>query len=173
LKNGIKKSFSEMVKMEKSLSKIKDVDKKILSELDDQSLLEFCKSNKYGNELCKDELFWKQRFINRFGRADKNTDRSWKDFYLNVVFYMDKYRNQALARISMKGIRNIDIINFLLIRGYTANQGLIGASAGGHKDLVEYYVSRGANDFINGYLNASTRELRDHFRLLGVQVLLA
>ena len=159
--------------MEKSLSQIKDVDKKILAELDDKSLLEFCKTNRYGSELCRDELFWKGRFINRFGRVDKNEWRSWKDFYLNVVFYMDKYRNQALARISMKGIRNLDIINFLLLRGYTPNQGLIGAAAGGHKDLVEYFVSRGANDFINGYLNSKTRELREYFRMLGVQVLLA
>ena len=159
--------------MEKSLSRIKDIDKKILAELDDKSLLEFCKTSKYGSELCRDELFWKGRFINRFGRADKNEWRSWKDFYLNVVFYMDKYRNQALARISMKGIRNLDIINFLLLRGYTPNQGLIGAAAGGHKDLVEYFVSRGANDFINGYLNSKTRELREYFRMLGVQILLA
>ena len=156
--------------MEKSLSKIKDVDKKILSELDDKSLLEFCKTNKYGYELCNDELFWKNRFIRRFGRADKNDVRSWKDFYLKVVFYMDKYRNKALARLSMKGIRNLDLINFFLVRGYSPNEGLVGASVGGHLDLVEYFVSRGANDFINGYLQAKTQEIRDYFRSLGLQV---
>ena len=156
--------------MEKSLSKIKDVDKKILSELDDKSLLEFCKTGKYGNELCKDELFWKNRFISRFGRADKNEWRSWKDFYLNVVFYMDRYRNRALDRVSLKGMKNIDIINFFLVRGYSVNQGLIAAAAGGHLDLVEYFVSRGANDYINGYIHAKTQEIKDYFRSLGLQV---
>jgi hypothetical protein len=157
--------------MEKGLSKIKDVDKKILAELDDESLLSFCKTARYGNELCKDDLFWKNRFISRFGRAEKNPDRSWKDFYLNAVFWVNRYRNQALARLSMKGIRNIDLINFFLVRGYSPNSGLVGAAAGGHKDLVEYFVSRGANDFINGYLNAKTKELRDYFRDKGVLVL--
>ena len=155
----------------KSLSQIKDVDQKILSELDDKSLLEFCKTNRYGSELCKDEKFWKNRFIYKFGRFDKNPDRSWKDFYLKVVYYTDKYKNKALYHASLKGMKNFDIVKFLLIRGYDKNDGLIGAARGGHKNLVEYFVYRGANDFINAYLNSGDDSLRDYFRSQGLRVL--
>jgi len=152
---------------DRSLSKITDVDKKIIYELDDKSLLEFCKTHKYGNRLCNDELFWKTRFFNKFGRADKNPDRSWKDFYLNIVFYTDKYKNNAIEKISMKGIKNLDLIKVLLVRGADLNKGLVGASMGGHRNLVDYYVSKGANDFINAYIVAKMSgqyDLLDYFR---------
>ena len=127
--------------------------------MDDKSLLEFCKTGKYGNELCKDEMFWKKRFIEKFGRVNEN--RSWKDFYLNMVYYLDKYKdkNTALYQMSMKGIRNLDLIKVLLVRGADVNDGLVGASRGGHKNLVEFFVSRGANNFISGFLNAKTEEI--------------
>ena len=154
---------------DRSLSKIADVDKKILSELDDKSLLEFCKTNKYGYKLCNDELFWKIRFFQKFGRMDKNPDRSWKDFYLKIVYYLDKYKNinTALENISIKGMKNIDLIKVLLVRGADVNRGLVGAAIGGHKNLVDYFVSRGANDFINAYIGAKMakqEELLDYFR---------
>ena len=156
--------------MEKSLSKIKDVDKKILMELDDKSLLEFCKTGKYANELCKDELFWKKRFIDKFGRADKNSDRSWKDFYLKMVYYLDKYSNHALYHMSLKGIKNLDLIKVLLVRKFNVNDGLLAASREGHKNLVEFFVSRGATDLVSAYLNAKNQDVRDYLRILGLQV---
>ncbi len=157
--------------MERGLTRIKDVDKKILMELDDKSLLEFCKTGKYGNQLCKDEIFWKNRFINRFGRADKNQGKSWKDFYLNMVYYLDKYGKHALYHASLKGIKNLDLIKVLLLREYNVNDGLIAASREGHKNLVEFFVSRGATDLISAYLNAKTEEIRDYLQTLGLQVL--
>lgn len=159
--------------MEKTLSQIKDVDQKILSELDDKSLFEFCITHKYGSTLCRDDLFWKKRFIIKYGHSNKNADRSWKNFYMNVIYYNDKYKGGALYELSKKGIKNFDLINFYLVRGSDVNMGMLGAVTGGHKDLVEYYIERGANDFINGYLNAQKigrQDLMDLFRQKGLMI---
>jgi hypothetical protein len=154
--------------MERSLTKTRDIDKKILDDLDDKSLLNFCKTSKYGEMLCQDETFWKRRFISKFGAADKNPDRKWKDFYLKIVYYLDKYKNndRALFNVSTKGIRNLDIIKFFLVRGANVNRGLNGASKGGHIDLVDYFIEREADDYLKSYIyaeNGGHKDLLDYF----------
>lgn len=163
--------------MEKSLSQIKNIDHEILKYLDDRSLLNFCKTSQYGKQLCNDEIFWKQKTISKYGIFKKNEKRSWKDFYLSIVYYMDKYNsdiNTILFRLSKRGMKNIDLIDFFLARGANPNAGLDGASRMGYKDLVEYFMSRGANDIITGYINAKTgnhENLMDFFKQQGIRIL--
>lgn len=147
--------------MKKSLSQIKDVDQQILSQLDDKSLLDFCITHKYGSTLCKDELFWKKRFIKTYGYTEKNDNRSWKDFYMNIIYYNDKFKEGALYEASKKGMKNLDIIKFFLVRGRDLNQGFLGAVHSGDRSLVEYYIDRGANDFINAFLIAKEMKRND------------
>ena len=161
--------------MERSWTKLKDVDQQILLEMDDETLLNYCKSHKYGSRLCDDDLFWKKRVIRRFGSVQKGENRTWKNLYLNLIYYAITYhnKNDALYQISTKGIKNIDLINFYLLRGADINEGLIGASQGGDKNLVEYYISRGANDFINGFLTSKqfgNNHLLKIFREHGLRV---
>lgn len=78
--------------MERSLSKIVDVDLKIMSDMDDRTLLEFCQTHKYSRELCNNELFWKKRLSRKYGIFNKNEDRTWKQFYLKIIYYLDKYK---------------------------------------------------------------------------------
>ena len=57
--------------MESIFTKNKDADLEILSKLDDNNLLSVCqayKYNKYGNKLCKEENFWRNRIIEYFLR---------------------------------------------------------------------------------------------------------
>ena len=70
----------------------KDTDLIILSKLDDETLLSFCKiENSYVQKLCNDENFWRQRVKEKFGNVKKNGDRSWKNLYLNIIHYTNKY----------------------------------------------------------------------------------
>jgi hypothetical protein len=74
--------------MERSFSKIKDVDLKILSELDDRSLFRTCSTNKYAYNLCFDEDFWRNRYRNKFGteeRVPKPEKRTWRNHYLQTI----------------------------------------------------------------------------------------
>ena len=65
----------------------KDVDLLILKKLEDNDLFNACLTNKYLSNLCKDELFWKERFINRFGSLTefRPAEKSWKTHYLKVI----------------------------------------------------------------------------------------
>ena len=100
------------------LSGNKDVDLIILSELDDKSLFSFCQSfeskNRYINKLCSNEIFWKNRFIKKYGPAEKNPDRTWKRFYLKVSYYDDNFKDENRIEETRKEIskEKSDIINF-------------------------------------------------------------
>ena len=74
----------------KGLSGIKDVDLKILSELNDRDLFSFCIADKHVNQMCKDENFWRNRFFSRFGKVE-NPKTSWRKYYLRVISDLDRY----------------------------------------------------------------------------------
>ena len=137
----------------KTLSQIKDVDLKILSELDDTDLLSFCKlnvENKYVHKLCNDENFWRDRTLKKLGKLEKNDNRSWKQLYLKIVYYNDKFNKNAdkiLATLSAKGMKDLDLINYFLgiylneIGKYRLVFGfLYDAAKYLHIDLVKYYL---------------------------------
>ena len=85
------KSFQKVPEIKvKGLSGIKDIDLKILSELNDHDLFSLCLADKHVNQMCKDEHFWRNRFISRFGQVDKPRI-TWRKQYLTVVSHLDKW----------------------------------------------------------------------------------
>ncbi len=87
---SISKSMKSFQKVErKGLSGIKDVDLKILSELNDRDLFSFCLVDKTVNKMCKDENFWRNRFVSRFGQIEKPDN--WRNYYLKVISILDEY----------------------------------------------------------------------------------
>lgn len=98
----------------KGFTGIKDVDMEILLKIDDRYLLNTCLTNKYINNICKDENFWRKRFFNKYGdvanKIVKPEDRSWKDHYLQVLIYLDYFTDKLefLRRFKLgnKGILN-------------------------------------------------------------------
>lgn len=79
-----------------TLTGIKDLDLKIMMELSDRDLINYCKTDRFARRICKDENFWRNRFVNKFGEKDrlgkpyiKNGDKSWKDFYLQIIKVID------------------------------------------------------------------------------------
>lgn len=74
------------------LTKTKDTEYLVLSNLDDRSLLNYCKTAKSAKKICNDDNFWKLRFINKFGERYmkyKSEEKSWKQFYLEIVSFLD------------------------------------------------------------------------------------
>lgn len=70
----------------------RDTDFIILSKLNDRDLLSVCLINKYVNNLCKSENFWRNRFIAKWSKDDmkyKSDNKSWKHFYLLIVKYLN------------------------------------------------------------------------------------
>ncbi len=83
---------------------IKDVDKLILNELDDRSLIKMCMTNRYFKNLCKDDEFWRRRYYSKFGRHIENTVnlgkdeyQSWRSKYLETVVDLDEFSKKPFA----------------------------------------------------------------------------
>lgn len=76
---------SPIVKKDVTFTGVKDVDLLILMQLDDKSLFRTCKVNKYVNELCKNEDFWRNRFQNKFGKSAKPEDKTWRNYYIDAI----------------------------------------------------------------------------------------
>ena len=82
--------------MEKGFSGIKDVDLKILSELDDESLFRTCSLNKELFRICNSsQMFWRDRYLKNFGKFPlkyKPKDRSWKNHYMQTFINLQKFK---------------------------------------------------------------------------------
>lgn len=64
------------------LTGINDIDRIILFKLDDKSLLNFCETNEYTQELCNDSM-WENRYLKTFGELPyKPKSETWKEVYL-------------------------------------------------------------------------------------------
>ena len=78
--------ISNLPKNKALLTGIRDVNLKILQDLNDEELFSFCIVNKEANKLCENEDFWRNRFLKRFGKLyTKDENRTWKNFYLTIV----------------------------------------------------------------------------------------
>jgi hypothetical protein len=83
-----------------AFSGIKDVDLKIMSELADRELFNVCSQvNKYINYICKDESFWRNRFIKKYGNIAiqyKPENRTWRNHYLQVVIDLERFSKNPI-----------------------------------------------------------------------------
>lgn len=117
--------------IEKSLSGHRDPDLKILSYLDDTSLLNFCVASKYGAELCKYEHFWQTRLIDTFGNPGYKPT-SWKNLYLSIIHYLHQWP-------IMTAFGNVNYNPF--------NSALYHAAQDRNMEMVQYFISKGADDW--------------------------
>ena len=151
---------------------IKDTDLIILSKLDDRDLLSTCLVNKDANRLCRDENFWRNRFISRYGEKDfefmRNKVVSWRKFMLLLIKYLDLGENdwnKAMINAAKDG--KMALIDFFILKGAKGwNWGMYGAAAGGHRELVDFFISKGADNWnrgMNGAAKGGHRELVDFF----------
>lgn len=69
----------------------RDTTFEIMKNMDDQTLLNFCKSNRKNAELCRNETFWQNRTIQKYPNyvRFKNSERKWKNFYMSLVYYLN------------------------------------------------------------------------------------
>ncbi len=135
----------------------KDVDRKILSELSDRELLIACNTNKYAQEKVCDETFFRNLVYNRYPETIKYKDyvkvRDWKNFYLSIIYYIDKLGNLDFNYTEeVKKEKNISPELEYLSRKlvpeyyqYSKNRGLLYASREGYLPVVKYLTEHGAD----------------------------
>lgn len=90
----------------------KDVDYKIMMELDDESLLNFCQTDRYIKSICEDDNFWLRRSINRYGETvSKPYNKTWKEHYLFLINHYNvtrKYVDSVVTIHVEKNFRALD-----------------------------------------------------------------
>jgi hypothetical protein len=166
LNNSYVKIITSTNSTNSKLTGIRDVDNLILKNLNDKDLFSFCLAN---NSLCPNEDFWRNRFLSKYGeegRILKLPKRTWKNFYLLITHYDEKYTNgKALYEVAKKGY--LDLAQFFLAREQNnLDEALGGAAAGGNRDLVDFFISQGHHNWyyaLRRAAEAGRKDLVDFF----------
>lgn len=131
------------------LTRNKDVDLLIFENLDDRSLFQYCeigKNDAYVQKLCNDEHFWLKRLQKTFGNVEKHENRKWKNLYLSLVYFTDKYptigEDEGWDLISELAVKNdFDVLNYFIKKGYNYwDRALQAAILAENVDMVKYFM---------------------------------
>ncbi len=127
----------------------KDVDRKILNNLEDKDLVKFCTVDKKANSLCNDQVFWMNRVFDRFGYVGGDIlrkfkkDRSWSEYYIQDLRKINS-TNALEYLISGSRTGKLDLVIISLKNGADIhsrnNAALVLASWHGQLDVVRYLI---------------------------------
>lgn len=140
------------------LAGTRDANLLILDKMDDRTLLSYCQTNRYAENLCNNEDFWRNRFVKVYGIEDaklKDKNRTWKNYYLSVLYYTNKYTTEkALEKVAEKG--HLDLFNLFSkgLNEYKIQQAIIQS---GNKDLI-YNLDEINDHFLNVRLLRASRK---------------
>ena len=128
----------------------KDVDRKILNNLDDEDLVNMCQVNKKVQLISNDQVFWMNRVFLRFGYVggdilrkykDKYWSGSWSEYYIKDLRKINKGHT-----ILLSGSRNGRLDHVIISLNIGANihtlndHALRYSSHYGYLDIVKYLV---------------------------------
>ena len=144
-------SYLDVKMDERTLTKNKDVDKLILAKLDDKSLLNFCLTSKYGNQLCQDENFWLDRINSRYPllKEFKPNYETWRQFFTRMTYYIAKLDEEfGIPYIPNKDYNPEEFYKRWNNSKYIYNTAMLKAALGGHTDIIKYLIDeKGARNF--------------------------
>ena len=172
------------------LTGFRDTELMVMNELNDRDLLSYCQTDKIG--VCKNEDFWRNRFIKVHGEEAakfKDKDRSWKDYYLAVIYYREKYTNARAveeaakrdymdlflffsqfleysiitAAIASESRKYVELIKNMKITQHIATMGLLYAAKVNDRELIDFFLDRGGDPTLIhlGILRGKNKQLID------------
>lgn len=132
----------------------RNIDMKILNELEDEDLVRICSVNKKADKICKDQIFWMNRILLKFPEVPLNVlkknkgNRTWSEYYINDLRILNKPNAyQYLYFGSMYG--RLDHVIIAIDLGadihHNHNDPVRMASLNGRLEVVKYLTERGAN----------------------------
>jgi len=112
--------YSDYDDYDESFTKIKDIDIKILLNLNDQELNKVCRTNKYINSLCNDDYFWKFKLDDLIGMDLFPTDlrNQGKEIYQKIKKNMISISSDFSYLSSIRQRKLDYIFNWALINNY-------------------------------------------------------
>jgi len=140
-----------------NLTGIKDTELIIMAKLNDKDLLNYCIANKTILKTCYDESFWRNRFISKFDLKDKEPlskyrkpNQTWRDFYLMMIYYIDKYSTSSFLFRKGCGNGNLALVvhamNTNLKNDLNYDRALKSVAEGEYYDIVKYLVKNKKGD---------------------------
>ena len=152
---------------------IKDLDILFLSGIEnDRDLLNTLNTNRATKKYSNNESLWINRFKRKypedFDYVKDHKNMSWKDFSLLLIKYLDLVKgnyNTAMKLVAQGGHQ--DLVDFFISEGADNwDWGMQVAARGGHQELVDFFISKGARDWNMGMRGAAQgghRDLVDFF----------
>ena len=133
----------------------KNLDFKILNELDDKSLVNYCSTNKRANQICNSQIFWMNRILTKFPYLDigllrkYKEDNQWSEYYIQELNTITP-RNATRKLFDASKNGRLDLVIVAVNKGAdirAENDWAVRlASLKGHLETVKYLVSLGAPD---------------------------
>ena len=125
----------------------KDILIELAIELDLPDIIKWCSlSKKFDSLTCKNDVFWRRKFIHDYGGYSKKSDLTWKGFYKFVTvtepndLLWEGIEGNILSYVVVSLKRGANVENGR--RNYTP---LSIASEKGHLEVVKYLVGQGAD----------------------------
>ncbi len=122
------------------LTGLKDVDREILSRLDDKELFTVCQIDKrFWNTIC-DDNFLKRR-LSKYNKIEqyKKENETWKQFFLRVIYIISKMYEDFKFVYTMGDFEN----QYKLLKNYSGTDNLLLKSAAqGELFLVIYALNK-------------------------------
>jgi Ankyrin repeats (3 copies) len=134
-------------------SSFKQLDKGALfvlaSNMDDETLLSLCKTDKYFNsKICNDDTFWKRRLNEKYPLLVYFKNGTWKQFYLRMAYYIAKLEEEfGIPYIPTKGYNPEEFYKENKNNKNIYNTSMDEAAYGGHMEIVKLMIEKGSTDF--------------------------
>lgn len=127
--------------MSLSLTDVRELDRLILMDLDDLSLSQACQVNQWLQQICSDDLFWRERLQRRFGHEImlmKKPRETYHQMYIRLAQL--EYDEDQVGRSAEEG--HLDEILLLYEAGVPMKwQDFIQAAIEGHLAVIEWALN--------------------------------
>ena len=123
-----------------------DSDREILKRLNDFDLFRMLKVNQYARRITNED-FWRNRLNERYPStvSYKIDEGTWRDYYLNTVFYIDTLKNVYHFNYTRGNPKYIyDYISKYIHRPdiYSVRQELANLIRNGYEDIALYFANK-------------------------------
>jgi len=152
----------------------KDVILKIMDEMDDSTLLNFCKTNDQrdsgGVLYCNNEIFWENRLTKYYPLLleFKKNDDTYKNFFIEMSHYISKLEEGfGIPYIPTEGYNPKELYNINSVKkeelgiNYNErniyNEAMEEAARGGQLEIIKLMIEKGANNF-DRVMNSAARK---------------
>lgn len=127
------------------ISGIRDLDREILSKIEDKELLKVCSIDKYTWNIVCDDVFLKRRLLNKYPEIEKykNKRETWKYFFSRAIFYISFLKEEYDYQYTFGNF----VKQYKLLEKYKDNMNylLINATNDQELALVIWSLKNGAN----------------------------